>query len=132
MNVFTTFKLALRALWRNKVRSMLTMLGIVFGIGTVIAMVAGGQGAQRVRRGRVPRDGHEPARSSRTARSAAGGAAGGAGSRMSLTWDDHRGARERRGPDDASGSRRCCRRKAQVAVRGRELEHAASSARRAA
>jgi putative ABC transport system permease protein len=47
MNVFTTLKLAMRALWRNKVRSMLTMLGIVFGIGAVIAMVAGGQGAQQ-------------------------------------------------------------------------------------
>ena len=46
MNIFTTFKLALRALWRNKVRTLLTMLGIVFGIGAVIAMVAGGQGAQ--------------------------------------------------------------------------------------
>ena len=47
MSVFTTLKLAMRALWRNKVRSMLTMLGIVFGIGAVIAMVAGGQGAQQ-------------------------------------------------------------------------------------
>ena len=46
MNIFTTFKLALRALWRNKVRTLLTMLGIMFGIGTVIAMVAGGQGAR--------------------------------------------------------------------------------------
>ena len=45
MNLFTTLKLALRALWRNKMRSLLTMLGIVFGIGAVIAMVAGGQGA---------------------------------------------------------------------------------------
>ena len=46
MNIFTTCKLALRALWRNKVRTLLTMLGIVFGIGAVIAMVASGQGAQ--------------------------------------------------------------------------------------
>ena len=46
MNIFTTFKLAIRALWRNKVRTLLTMLGIVFGIGAVIAMVAFGQGAQ--------------------------------------------------------------------------------------
>ena len=47
MNTFTTFKLALRALWRNKVRTLLTMAGIVFGIGAVIAMVSGGQGAHR-------------------------------------------------------------------------------------
>ena len=45
MNPLTTLKLAMRALWRSKVRSMLTMLGIVFGIGAVIAMVAFGQGA---------------------------------------------------------------------------------------
>jgi len=46
VNIFTTIRLAIRALWRNKVRTLLTMLGIVFGIGAVIAMVAGGQGAQ--------------------------------------------------------------------------------------
>src|SRR5205814_2024639 len=46
MSIFTTLKLALRALWRNKVRSVLTMLGIIFGIGTVIAMIASGQGAR--------------------------------------------------------------------------------------
>ena len=46
MTILTTLKLALRALWRNKVRSMLTMLGIIFGIGTVIAMIASGQGAK--------------------------------------------------------------------------------------
>ena len=40
MNIFTTLKLAFRALWRNKVRSVLTMLGIIFGIGTVIAMIS--------------------------------------------------------------------------------------------
>lgn len=46
MSFATTLKLAFRALWRSKVRSLLTMLGIVFGIGAVIAMVAFGQGAQ--------------------------------------------------------------------------------------
>jgi len=47
MTLFSTLKLAVRALWRNKVRTMLTMLGIVFGIGAVIAMVSSGQGAQQ-------------------------------------------------------------------------------------
>jgi len=37
---------ALRALARNKMRSILTMLGIVIGVAAVIAMVAIGQGAQ--------------------------------------------------------------------------------------
>ena len=39
------FQLALRSLTRNKVRTALTMLGIVIGIASVIAMVALGQGA---------------------------------------------------------------------------------------
>jgi len=41
------FKIALRALARNKARSALTMLGIVIGVGSVIAMVSLGQGAQQ-------------------------------------------------------------------------------------
>ncbi|HXB22328.1 MAG TPA: ABC transporter permease [Candidatus Solibacter sp.] len=41
-----TIRLALRALARNKMRSTLTMLGIIIGVGAVIAMVALGQGAQ--------------------------------------------------------------------------------------
>ena len=40
-----TFVTALRALRRNKMRSALTMLGIVIGVAAVIAMVAVGQGA---------------------------------------------------------------------------------------
>lgn len=39
--------LALRALWRNKTRAMLTTLGVVIGVGSVIAMVAIGNGAQQ-------------------------------------------------------------------------------------
>ena len=39
--------LALRALWRNKTRAMLTALGVVIGVASVIAMVAIGTGAQQ-------------------------------------------------------------------------------------
>ncbi|HKS42847.1 MAG TPA: ABC transporter permease, partial [Blastocatellia bacterium] len=46
MNIWGTFKIALRALSRNKLRSSLTMLGIIIGVGAVIAMVAVGSGAQ--------------------------------------------------------------------------------------
>jgi len=45
MNLLVTFKIALRALSRNKMRSILTMLGIIIGVGAVIAMVGIGQGA---------------------------------------------------------------------------------------
>src|SRR5215472_14829570 len=41
-----TIRLALRAIARNKLRSGLTMLGIIIGVGAVIAMVALGQGAR--------------------------------------------------------------------------------------
>ena len=87
MNVFTTFKLALRALWRNKVRSSLTMLGIIFGIGTVIAMIASGQGA-RESVAQVFRAMGTNLLIISNGSSNQGAVAGGAGSRMALTWDD--------------------------------------------
>jgi putative ABC transport system permease protein len=40
-----TFRTAMRALRRNKLRSVLTMLGIIIGVAAVIAMVSIGQGA---------------------------------------------------------------------------------------
>ena len=46
MNFTNTFRVALRALARNKMRSALTMLGIIIGVGAVIAVVSIGQGAQ--------------------------------------------------------------------------------------
>ncbi len=46
MNFLMTFRVAFRALARNKMRSMLTMLGIIIGVASVIAMVSVGQGAQ--------------------------------------------------------------------------------------
>jgi putative ABC transport system permease protein len=46
MDFTNIVRLALRALARNKLRSALTMLGIVIGVGAVIAVVSIGQGAQ--------------------------------------------------------------------------------------
>src|SRR5262245_30675506 len=43
-----TLRMALRALQRNKLRSALTMLGIVIGVAVVITMVSIGAGAQAV------------------------------------------------------------------------------------
>ena len=42
----STFKIAARALRRNKLRSALTALGIIIGVGAVIAMVSIGNGAK--------------------------------------------------------------------------------------
>jgi putative ABC transport system permease protein len=47
MNILRTSKVALRALGRNKMRSFLTALGIIIGVGAVISMVSIGEGAKR-------------------------------------------------------------------------------------
>ncbi|HEV2095350.1 MAG TPA: ABC transporter permease [Chthoniobacterales bacterium] len=46
MRLGSTFKIAFRALRRNKLRSALTALGIIIGVGAVIAMVGIGNGAK--------------------------------------------------------------------------------------
>ena len=48
-----TFRIALRALARNKLRAFLTMLGIIIGVGAVIAMVAIGEGAKATIRSQI-------------------------------------------------------------------------------
>jgi len=45
--LFASLRIALRALLVNKMRSALTMLGIIIGVGAVIAMIAVGEGAKR-------------------------------------------------------------------------------------
>ncbi len=47
MNYWMILKISLKALNRNKVRSALTMLGIIIGVSAVIAMVSLGEGARR-------------------------------------------------------------------------------------
>ncbi len=46
MMIFAIFKIAIRALQRNALRTLLTMLGIIIGVGAVIAMVSIGNGAK--------------------------------------------------------------------------------------
>src|SRR5213596_3873040 len=46
MRIAPTFNVAYRALCRNKMRSVLTALGIIIGVGAVIAMVGIGAGAK--------------------------------------------------------------------------------------
>ena len=47
MKLFAPFKLAARALRRNKMRSLLTMLGVIIGVGSVIASVSITTGASK-------------------------------------------------------------------------------------
>jgi putative ABC transport system permease protein len=87
MNVMATFKLALSALARNKMRSILTMLGIIIGVGAVIAMVGIGQGASASIQSQISQLGNNmlyvSAGSSNT-----GGMRGGSGSGTTLTVED--------------------------------------------
>src|SRR6187402_972827 len=80
-------KMALRALARNKARSALTMLGIIIGVGSVIAMVSLGQGAQKLVQEQISSMGTNllivQAGSQRT-----GGVRSGAGTSTTLTPDD--------------------------------------------
>jgi len=47
MNGTNLFKIALKAIASNKLRSLLTMLGIIIGVGSVITMLAIGQGSKQ-------------------------------------------------------------------------------------
>jgi len=47
MSIVMTFRIALKALNRNKMRTMLTMLGMIIGVAAVITMVALGNGASQ-------------------------------------------------------------------------------------
>jgi putative ABC transport system permease protein len=53
MQWLMTLRIALRALARNKLRAFLTMLGIIIGVGAVIAMVAIGEGAKSTIRSQI-------------------------------------------------------------------------------
>ena len=45
--IVEAFRLAARSIVRNKLRSFLTILGIVIGVASVIAMVTVGQGSSK-------------------------------------------------------------------------------------
>ena len=47
MNILNLIKIALKALSNNKLRGFLTMLGIIIGVGSVITMLAIGQGSKK-------------------------------------------------------------------------------------
>lgn len=47
MNILESFKIAFSSIWNHKIRSILTMLGIIIGVGAVIIIVAIGEGAKK-------------------------------------------------------------------------------------
>ena len=79
--------MAVETLWSNKVRSGLTMLGVIIGISSVIAITSIGQGVQKDTQLKIEGLGtnllYVSAASART-----GGISQGAGSASTLTWED--------------------------------------------
>ncbi len=87
MSPWQTFRLALRAVLRNKLRSFLTTLGVIIGVAAVIAMVAIGEGAKaRVEQSFAAMGANLLIVMSGT--TTRGGAFGGFGSLPTLTWED--------------------------------------------
>ena len=84
---------AVRALLRNKMRSFLTTLGIIIGVGAVIAMTAIGAGA-KARVEKTFESMGSRMLNVRSGSSRTGGMRGGAGSQPTLTWDDLRAIQE--------------------------------------
>jgi putative ABC transport system permease protein len=87
MTGIITLKIAMRALVRNKARSLLTALGIIIGIAAVIAVVAVGQGASVTMQKQINSMGNNlliifPGSQK------AGGFHGGAGTQQTLTAED--------------------------------------------
>jgi putative ABC transport system permease protein len=93
MTAIQVFAIALKAMLLNKTRSLLTVLGIIIGVASVIAMVSVGEGAkQRVMETFSTMGTNLLIVLSGTSRS--GGLFGGYGSRPTLTWDDLRAIRQ--------------------------------------
>ena len=87
MNYLNLIKIAVNALLRNKMRAFLTMLGVIIGVASVIAMLAIGQGSKRSIQQQVSNMGSNmilvfPGTQFR------GGVQLGSGSSMSLTLSD--------------------------------------------
>ena len=87
MKLGPTFRLAGRALRRNKMRSLLTMLGIIIGVGAVIAMVGIGNGARAQVEGQIASLGQNMVTVFPGSFST-GGARGGGGSASTLTAEE--------------------------------------------
>jgi putative ABC transport system permease protein len=96
MSIFMTFRIALKALNRNKMRTALTMLGMIIGVGAVITMVALGNGAQVSIEQAVQSAGTNVIMIN-AGNFSSGGVRGGQGAANSLTPEDAEAVREVQG-----------------------------------
>ena len=94
MNLFMIIKVSVRAIWRNKTRSALTMLGIIFGIAAGIMVLAIGKGASANMVAQIGKMGDNVVMIFSEQRHAAAGVHGGAGEGQSLTASDGRAIRQ--------------------------------------
>ncbi|MEO6036532.1 MAG: ABC transporter permease [Verrucomicrobiota bacterium] len=85
--IFATFRIALRALRRNKLRTFLTMLGMIIGVGAVIVSVSLGNGAKSQIESQIASLGQNVL-SVFPGSLSSGGARGGWGSASTLTPDE--------------------------------------------
>ncbi len=93
MSIWQVLLMAVNALALNKMRSLLTSLGIIIGVSAVIAMVAIGEGAKaRVQKAFEALGNNLIIVQSGSNRS--GGVFGGAGSQPTLSWEDLRAIRQ--------------------------------------
>jgi putative ABC transport system permease protein len=85
--IFATFKIALRALRRNKMRTLLTMLGMIIGVAAVISAIGIGNGAKSQVEAQIASLGQNVV-SVFPGSFTAGGARGGWGSRSTLVPEE--------------------------------------------
>jgi putative ABC transport system permease protein len=93
MSIFMTFRIAFRALARNKMRTALTMLGMIIGVGAVITMVALGRGAQTMIEENIATAGTNIINVN-AGNFTSGGVRGGMGAASTLTAEDAEAIRE--------------------------------------
>ena len=87
MSPVMTFRIAFKALGRNKMRTGLTMLGMIIGVSAVITLVAMGNGAQSAIEDQIKGAGTNMI-TVNAGNASQGGVRGGSGSSSTLTVDD--------------------------------------------
>ena len=87
LEVSEILSMAIEALWSNKIRTLLTMLGVIIGIASVIAITAVGLGVQKATEQQIQSLGTNVLQILPTA-ARTGGISRGLGSSTTLTWED--------------------------------------------
>ena len=87
------WSMAIEALWSNKLRTGLTMLGVIIGIASVIAITSVGQGVQKATEQQIQSLGTDVLQIFPSA-ARTGGISKGVGSSSTLTWEDAKAVQE--------------------------------------